>query len=112
MSRKKKNFNRCLIKTILCKSSFRGVRFRETTTSPFSSGDFCWEEIGNAVTRNAVKRKIRASLFQLKDRISPEIDFIVIARRGLEKLSSEEVKANLTHVLNLAKILDVREGIE
>ncbi|MCD4926116.1 ribonuclease P protein component, partial [Enterococcus faecalis] len=27
-------------------------------------------------------------------------------------LSSEEVKANLTHVLNLAKILDVREGIE
>ena len=61
---------------------------------------------------NAVKRKIRASLFQLKDRISPEIDFIVIARPGLEKLSSEEVKANLTHVLNLAKILDVREGIE
>jgi len=49
---------------------------------------------------------------QLKDRISPEIDFIVIARPGLEKLSSEEVKANLTHVLNLAKILDVREGIE
>ena len=41
-----------------------------------------------------------------------EIDFIVIARPGLEKLSSEEVKANLTHVLNLAKILDVREGIE
>ena len=70
------------------------------------------KKIGNAVTRNAVKRKIRASLFQLKDRISPEIDFIVIARPGLEKLSSEEVKANLTHVLNLAKILDVREGIE
>ena len=73
---------------------------------------FLLGRIGNAVTRNAVKRKIRASLFQLKDRISPEIDFIVIARPGLEKLSSEEVKANLTHVLNLAKILDVREGIE
>ena len=78
----------------------------------FRVGISVGKKIGNAVTRNAVKRKIRASLFQLKDRISPEIDFIVIARPGLEKLSSEEVKANLTHVLNLAKILDVREGIE
>lgn len=59
---------------------------------------------------NAVKRKIRASLFQLKDRISPEIDFIVIARPGLEKLSSEEVKANLTHVLNLAKNIRCKRG--
>ena len=56
----------------------------------FRVGISVGKKIGNAVTRNAVKRKIRASLFQLKDRISPEIDFIVIARPGLEKLSSEE----------------------
>ena len=82
--KKEKNFNRCLIKTILCKSSFRGVRFRETTTSPFSSGDFCWEENWKRGHKNAVKRKIRASLFQLKDRISPEIDFIVSMRKTQE----------------------------
>ncbi len=35
----------------------------------------------------------------------------MIARPGLEKLSSEEVKANLTHVLNLAKILDVEREL-
>ena len=46
----------------------------------FRVGISVGKKIGNAVTRNAVKRKIRASLFQLKDRISPEIDFIVIAR--------------------------------
>lgn len=31
---------------------------------------------------------------------------------GLEKLLFEEVKVNLIYVLNLVKILDVREGIE
>ena len=108
--KKKKNFNRCLIKTILCKSSFRGVRFRETTTSPFSSGDFCWEENWKRGHKKCCEAENPREFISIKDRISPEIDFIVIARPGLEKLSSEEVKANLTHVLNLAKILDVREG--
>ena len=49
----------------------------------FRVGISVGKKIGNAVTRNAVKRKIRASLFQLKT-VSPEIDFIVIARPGLE----------------------------
>ena len=101
--KKEKEFQQVFNKTILCKSSFRGVRLEKPQQAHFRVGISVGKKIGNAVTRNAVKRKIRASLFQLKDRISPEIDFIVIARPGLEKLSSEEVKANLTHVLNLAK---------
>lgn len=63
------------------------------------------KKIGNAVTRNAVKRKIRASLTTLKDRIDPEIDFIVIARPGLAALDSQELLANLEHVLKLAKVI-------
>ena len=72
----------------------------------FRVGISVGKRIGNAVTRNAVKRKIRASLFQLQGNIKTEIDFIVIARPGLEELTSEEVKANLKHVLTLAKILN------
>ena len=87
---RKKNFNRCLIKTILCKSSFRGVRFRETTTSPFSSGDFCWEENWKRGHKECCEAENPREFISIKDRISPEIDFIVIARPGLEKLSSEE----------------------
>ena len=63
------------------------------------------KKIGNAVTRNAVKRKIRASLFELKDTIDESVDFVVIARKGVEDLTSEEVLKNLKHVLTLAKIL-------
>lgn len=62
------------------------------------------KKIGNAVTRNAVKRKIRAALQELGPTLLP-LDFIVIARPGLEKLSYEEVRSNLEHVLKLAKII-------
>ncbi|MFV0558900.1 MAG: ribonuclease P protein component [Enterococcus sp.] len=63
------------------------------------------KKIGNAVNRNAVKRKIRATLLDLEDRINPEIDFIIIARPAASDLKSSEIYSNLEHVLKLAKIL-------
>ncbi|KAF1295081.1 ribonuclease P protein component [Enterococcus sp. JM4C] len=72
----------------------------------FRVGISVGKKIGNAVARNAVKRKIRASLFELKERIEPELDFIVIARPKTEELSSKEILSNLVHVLKLAKIIE------
>lgn len=63
------------------------------------------KKIGNAVTRNAVKRKVRASLQELAPNLLP-LDFIVIARPGVEKLAYAEVRSNLEHVLKLAKIIE------
>lgn len=71
----------------------------------FRVGISVGKKIGNAVTRNAVKRKIRTSIYSLKDEIDDTYDFIVIARQGVQELTSEEVLTNLRHVLNLAKIL-------
>ena len=71
----------------------------------FRVGISVGKKIGNAVTRNAVKRKIRASIYALKEQIDDTYDFIVIARQGVQDLTSEEVMTNLRHVLNLAKIL-------
>lgn len=72
----------------------------------FRVGISVGKKIGNAVTRNAVKRKIRASIYQIRESIEPAYDFIVIARPGVEKLTSEELQSNLVHVLKLAKILN------
>ncbi|KAF1302647.1 MULTISPECIES: ribonuclease P protein component [Enterococcus] len=66
------------------------------------------KKIGNAVTRNAVKRKIRACLYDMREKIVPEIDFIVIARPAISELDSKEVYTNLEHVLKLAKILKTK----
>lgn len=71
----------------------------------FRVGISVGKKIGNAVARNAVKRKIRASIFEMKDSIDPQLDFIVIARPSVSTLSSQEVYSNLLHVFKLAKII-------
>lgn len=76
----------------------------------FRVGISVGKKVGNAVTRNAVKRKIRACIFQMKDHLASELDFIVIARQSTAELSSTEVYSNLQHVLKLAKIFNENES--
>lgn len=64
------------------------------------------KKVGNAVKRNEIKRKIRASLTDMQPRIKPTLDFIVIARPSVSNCSSQEVYSNLEHVLKLAKIIN------
>lgn len=64
------------------------------------------KKIGNAVTRNAVKRKIRQSLTELKGELKADKDFIVIARNPTADMSTAEIKKSLIHVLKLAGMLE------
>lgn len=81
------------------------VYFIEKPEQPhFRVGLSVGKKVGNAVTRNAVKRKIRASIYQMKDQLRSDIDFIVIARASCADLPSAEIYSNLKHVLKLAKI--------
>ncbi|HFH9836710.1 TPA: ribonuclease P protein component [Streptococcus suis] len=66
------------------------------------------KKLGNAVTRNRIKRRIRHVLLDLKPQLVTD-DFVVIARKGVEELTYQELKQNLLHVLKLAKIF--QEGI-
>lgn len=63
------------------------------------------KKIGNAVMRNAVKRKIRQGLQQLEMELSQDIDFIVIARAPASSLPMADIQKNLIHVCKLAGIL-------
>lgn len=62
------------------------------------------KKIGNAVTRNAVKRKIRQSLHELSEELKPDKDFLVIARKPTEKMTLQEIKRSLTHALKKAQL--------
>lgn len=75
----------------------------------FRIGISVGKKIGNAVNRNAVKRKIRAITYELKEEILPNYDFIIIARPSVETLTSEEILTNIKHVLTLAEIMKTRE---
>lgn len=67
------------------------------------------KKIGNAVTRNAVKRKTRQALLEIKPTIKAEIDFIIIARPPTAQMSTEEIKKSLLHVLKLAHVVEEKK---
>ena len=62
------------------------------------------KKLGNAVMRNQIKRRIRHILINHGNELVDNIDFIVIARKGVENLDYAELEKNLLHVLRSAKI--------
>lgn len=66
------------------------------------------KKLGNAVMRNRIKRRIRHVLMECAPYLATD-DFVVIARKGVEELSYQEIKQNLLHVLKLAKLY--KEGV-
>lgn len=61
------------------------------------------KKLGNAVVRNRIKRKIRHILMQHQQELG-QVDFVVIARKGVEELDYHQMEQNLLHVLKIAKV--------
>ena len=61
------------------------------------------KKLGNAVTRNHIKRLIRHVIREFSPELS-DVDFVIIARKGVETYSFHEIKKNLLHLLKGAKI--------
>jgi ribonuclease P protein component len=69
------------------------------------------KKLGNAVTRNRVKRLVRHALIPLSDNLS-QTDFVRLSAEKVETLTFDEVQKNLTHVLKVAKNLsEIRDII-
>ncbi|XJZ27331.1 ribonuclease P protein component [Bacillota bacterium Lsc_1132] len=63
------------------------------------------KKIGNAVTRNRIKRYIRQAIFELNDVLFSGNDYVIIARKPAAEMSFFEVKKSLQHVLKVGKVL-------
>lgn len=63
------------------------------------------KKIGNAVTRNRVKRYVRQSFLEMEDRIKTGKDYIIVARKPTQEMDFHETKKSLTHVLKRASVL-------
>lgn len=63
------------------------------------------KKVGNAVVRNRIKRYIRQTFLELKDQVSSQMDYIIIARNPAAKLDFHETKKSLEHVLKIAKVM-------
>ncbi|WP_338752427.1 ribonuclease P protein component [Bacillus sp. FJAT-52991] len=81
--------------------------YKSEQKAPFRIGLSVSKKIGNAVTRNRIKRYIRQSFTELKEQIQPGFDYVVIARKPAAEMTCLEVKKSMIHVLKRAKALNM-----
>ena len=84
----------------------------ENNEQHFRVGLSVSKKLGNAVMRNQIKRRIRHLLIEHKNQLVENVDFVVIARKGVEILDYAEMEKNLLHVLKLSKIYQEGNGSE
>src|SRR5699024_8867285 len=68
------------------------------------------KKIGNAVTRNRIKRYLRQAFLDLEPQILSNVDIIIIARKPTKDMTFHEIKRSLIHLLKkqrLFKKIDV-----
>lgn len=68
------------------------------------------KKLGNAVTRNRIKRYIRQSILELKDQLESGNDYVIIARKPAAEMDFFAVKSSLIHVLKVGKVLKKNES--
>ncbi|QNQ81594.1 ribonuclease P protein component [Lactobacillus sp. PV037] len=76
----------------------------------FRVGISVGKKVGHtAVARNRLKRYIRATLTELKAEVSPDLDFLVIARPYARNFNMVQTRKNLIHALSLAHVIPTRK---
>jgi ribonuclease P protein component len=84
--------------------------FEKEGQEDFRIGLSVSKKIGNAVTRNRIKRYIRQAFLEMKEEVKPNMDYVIIARHQAATMDFHESKKSLQHVLKIAKMIQkVRE---
>lgn len=79
--------------------------YQKKEQSQFRIGLSVSKKVGNAVTRNRIKRYIRQAFLEMKEELRNDMDYIIIARQEAATLDFHESKKSLQHVLRLARVI-------
>jgi len=76
------------------------IYYKEKKTQEhFRIGISVGKKLGNAVTRNRIKRHIREAFIYLEDQIKSEVDIIIIARKPTIHMNTQKVIKSVSHLL-------------
>lgn len=82
------------------------VYYLKKTGQPhFRVGISVGKKIGNAVTRNRIKRHVRHAFQDLADRLIEPVDIVIIARQPTKDMAYEQFKKSLIHLLSRERLL-------
>ncbi|MCZ2259032.1 ribonuclease P protein component [Sporosarcina sp. G11-34] len=79
--------------------------YRKEEQTEFRIGLSVSKKVGNAVTRNRIKRYVRQAFLEMKDELQNNMDYVIIARHQAAKIDFHESKKSLQHVLRIARVL-------
>ncbi|MBD1379861.1 ribonuclease P protein component [Metabacillus arenae] len=68
------------------------------------------KKIGNAVTRNRIKRLIRQVFLEEKELLQNRKDYLIIARKPASEMGYEEVKKSLQHLFRKTNVYKKRKN--
>lgn len=68
------------------------------------------KKVGNAVTRNAIKRRLRAIMQKLAPQVVPGFDLIIGAKRASTDASFSELEQDLTRILQNSGLRRIAGG--
>ena len=99
----KKNFR------VKREKDFKAI-FKEGTS--FANRKFVVYQLENQKNHFRVGLSVSKKLGNAKGSLVEDVDFVVIARKGVETLEYAEMEKNLLHVLKLSKIYQEGNGSE
>ena len=99
-----KAYSNRLLVLLVKKQPFDGETFQDEY--PCRVGVITGKRIGNAVTRNKVKRRIHAVLTQHYAELPDQWDFLILARKPIVEASYKEIELAVLSLLRRAEFLD------
>ncbi len=97
--KKRKEFNWIFKNGVTHSVSLLALVTTESKLKDFKIGYSVSKKIGNAVTRNKIKRQLKSILLKFENNITPKHNYIFVARIGIEKASFTEIENSIKELL-------------